>query len=282
MIARVIAALTAVVFAFASPVSPALHAQAPTPAASKQELASTKFKELTERMQKLMPALQKTEPEDSKLLGAGLRYAQEKKLQARLDNARSLITQEKWDESLEVMTDLKKDLGTLLDLLQNRNTDLLKLLEQIKTLEGFRDRVDELAKEQTGEKDDSARVEDLQKHLADIEAKKAAAQALLEQQKNVRNQTNQLGVQSAAEATKPLADKEGQLQQDTDKLAKDLAQLDKKHDELQRDSKKSDKPGDKGSPGDPKDAKAGAGSSGSAGKAAQSMGKAQQQLGDNK
>src|SRR5262245_20933956 len=128
MIARAIAVLTTVVFAFASPGAPALRAQSPIPVASKQELASTKFRELTDRMQKLMPALQKTEPEDSKLLGAGLRYAQEKKLQARLDNARSLITQEKWDESLAVMADLKKDLGTLLDLLQNRNTDLLALL----------------------------------------------------------------------------------------------------------------------------------------------------------
>src|SRR5687768_8947432 len=115
MIARAIAVVTAVVFAFTSPGASALRAQnTPVAAASKQELASTKFRELTDRMQKLMPALQKTEPEDSKLLGAGLRYAQEKKLQQRLDNARNLITQEKWDESLEVMTDLKKDLGTLL------------------------------------------------------------------------------------------------------------------------------------------------------------------------
>ena len=46
----------------------------PTAAQSKQQLAEGKFKELTDRMQKLMVVLQKDEPEESKLLGAGLRY----------------------------------------------------------------------------------------------------------------------------------------------------------------------------------------------------------------
>ena len=80
-------------------------------------------------------------------------------------------------------------------------------MEEIAKLQAFRDRVDQLAKEQGEEKDASARMEELQKHLADLEAQKARAEALLAQQKQLREKTNELGVQAAADATKPLADK---------------------------------------------------------------------------
>lgn len=291
MIARTMTLLMAFLFAIATPGVSTLRAQqeTPTTVASKQELARAKFKELTERMQKLMVVLQKSEPEESKILSAGLQYAQEKKLNTRLDKAGGLLKQERWDEALVVMADVKKDLGTLLELLQNRNHDLRKLLEEIKKLEGFKDRVDQLAKEQNDEKRDSARTEELQKHLADLEAKKKQAQALLAEQQQLRQQTNELGVAAAAAATKPLADKEDQLQQDTDKLAKDLEQTEKKDAELKAEAKKAaGQPSKPGEPAAPKDAPADAGKpgsgscSGSASNAAQAMGKAEQQLGDQK
>ncbi|HEU4419756.1 MAG TPA: hypothetical protein VFT55_12530 [Planctomycetota bacterium] len=282
MIARGLAVLTALVFAVLTPTAPTLRAQdQPLTAVSKQDLARTKFKDLTERMQKLMAVLQKSEPQDSQLLAAGLQFAQEKKMQQHLDQASSLLQQEQWDSALAVMVDVRKDLGTLYDLLQNRNVDLRKLLEQIAKLEAFRDRVDQLSKEQGEEKDASARTEALQKHLAEIEAQKQRTEALLEQQKQLREATNELGVQSAPDATKPLAAKEGGLQQDTEKLAKDLEALEKKNEELANEGKPA--AGTPSEPGQPSSSKPGGGScSGSAGKAAGSMGQAQKQLGDNK
>jgi len=129
MIPRVIAVLMAFLFAFATP-SVSLRAQQDEPltAAQKQELARGKFKELTERMQSLMVQLQKSEPDDSKLLSAGLTYAQEKKMQQRLDKAGSMLKQERWDEALVVMNGLKEDLTRLLNLLQNRDDELRKLV----------------------------------------------------------------------------------------------------------------------------------------------------------
>jgi hypothetical protein len=313
MIRSAIATLMVFLCVVATPVATSLRAQDTAVAASKQELARAKFKELTDRMQSLMVVLQKTEPEDSTLLSAGLQYAQEKKLNQRLDKAGGLLKQERWDEALVEMGNLKQDLSTLLELLQNRNGDLRKLLEEIKKLEAFKNRVDELAKEQAAEKEDSARTEELQKHLADVEAKKQQAEALLAQQRQLRDKTNDLGVQAAAEATKPLADKEGELQTDTEKLAKDLEQTEKKHAEIEaaaKDAKPGEpKPGEAGKPGEAKPneakpaepseskpgeskpgeskpsegGKPGSGNcSGSASKAAQSMGKAEQQLGDKK
>lgn len=249
----------------------------PLTAAQKQELARGKFRDLTARMQKLMVALQKTEPEESKLLGVGLQYAQEKKLQQRLDQAGALLQGERWDEALVAMGTLKADLATLLDLLQARDDDLRKLLEQIKRLSGFRDRVDQLAKEQQAEKQDSAKTEALQRQLAELAQKREQAQALLAQQQELRAATNQLGVQAAAEATKPLADKEAELQKQVERLQGELEAVEKKQAEL------APTPAEPADPAQPQPAAPSPPQpSASAGKAAKAMGQAQQQLGEQK
>lgn len=255
-----------------------LRAQDPPQSpAQKQELARGKFRDLTARMQKLMVALQQTEPEDSKLLGIGLQYAQEKKLQQRLDQAGVLLQGERWDEALVAMGTLKADLATLLDLLQARDDDLRKLLEQIKRLSGFRDRVDQLAKEQQNEKEDSAKTEALQRQLAELAQKREQAQALLAQQQELRAATNQLGVQAAAEATKPLADKEAELQKQAERLQGELEAVEKKQAEL------APTPAQLADPAQPQPAAPSPPQpSASAGKAAKAMGQAQQQLGEQK
>jgi myosin heavy subunit len=274
MIHKTLLMLLAALCAGFLPIAPSLRAQdPPQSAAQKQELARGKFKELTTRMQKLMVGLQKSEPDESKLLGAGLQYAQEKKLQQRLDQAGAMLQGERWDEALVVMSSLKQDLATLLDLLQDRNDDLRKLLEQIKQMTGFRDRVDQLAKEQQAEKDASARAEALQQHLADLDKKRAQAQALLAQQQEVRAATNALGVQAAAEATKPLADKEAQLQKQTERLQGELEATEKKQAELAPKAEPA-----AGAPAEPAEPKPSA----AAGAAQKAMSQAQQQLGEQK
>lgn len=280
MISRTIAALATLLLTTLTPTASVLTAQQDPPIAaqSKQQQAEGKFKELTDRMQKLMVVLQKDEPEESKLLGAGLRYVQEKKLHQRLERAGAMLQQERWDESLVAMGKLREDLRSLLELLQNRDGDLRKLLERIDLLEGFKDRVDELAKEQRQEKEDSARAEALQKHLENIEAQRQRAEDLMNQQQALRDQTNQLPVDAAAAATAPLAQREGELKDATDELQKDLRDLDKKNEELRAEAAQpsESKPSEpKPSEGSPPPSK----SSSSAGKASESMGKAKEQLG---
>tara|TARA_R110002072_G_scaffold264409_3_gene423157 strand:- start:26131 stop:27888 length:1758 start_codon:yes stop_codon:yes gene_type:complete len=319
MISRGIAIVAALMFAAVTPLSSSLKAQdPPVSATSKQELAQGKFQVLTERMGKLMVVLQKDEPEESKLLSAGLRFVQEKKLHQRLENAGKLLRQERWDEGLVVMGKLKTDLRSLLELLQNRNSDLRELLERIELLEDFKNRVDELAKEQQQEKEDSARAEALQKHLKNIEAQKQRAEDLLAKQQELRDATNQLPLDAAEGLAKPLETEEGKLEEATDELAKDLKDLEKKDAELKKEAKDAaakPKPGDgkpsdgkpsdakpseakpsEGKPGEakpskPSEAKPSEGkpsegkpsdASGKAGKAAKSMGKAEASLGEKK
>ncbi|HEB54508.1 MAG TPA: hypothetical protein ENI87_14750 [bacterium] len=273
MISRILTALVFLTLAVAAPSS--LRSQDPqASAASKQELAQSKFQELTERMQKLMVVLQKEEPEESKLLSAGLRFVQEKKLNQRLEHAGGLLRQERWDLALVEMGKIKEDLRSLLELLQNRNEDLRKLLERIDLLEGFKNRVDELAKEQQQEKEDSARAAALQKHLEDIEAQRQRTEALLQAQQELREQTNQLPLDADSGATEPLEQEEGKLAESTDELAKDLADLDQRDAQLKAEAGKPNE-------GKPNEGKPSA-SSKSAGKAARAMGKAESQLGENK
>jgi hypothetical protein len=284
MISRGIAIVAALMFATLTPLSSSLLAQdPPVSATSKQELAQGKFEELTERMGKLMVVLQKDEPEESKLLSAGLRFVEEKKLHSRLKSAGKLLRQERWDEGVVVMGKLKTDLRSLLELLQNRNADLRELLERIDLLDGFKNRVDVLAKEQQQEKEDSARTEALQKHLKNIEAQKQRAEDLLAKQQELRDATNQLPLDAAEGLAKPLENKEGELEEATDELSKDLKDLEKKDAQLKKEAKAA-----AGKAGEPKDgeSKPSEGkpsqASGKAGKAAKSMGKAQESLGDKK
>lgn len=279
MISRGIAIVAALMFAAVMPLTSSLQAQdPPVSATGKQELAQGKFQELTERMGKLMVVLQKDEPEESKLLSAGLRFVQEKKLHNRLGSAGKLLRQERWDEGLVVMGKLKTDLRSLLELLQNRNADLRELLERIDLLEGFKNRVDELAKEQQQEKEDSARTEALQKHLKNIEAQKQRAEDLLKNQQELRDATNQLPLDAAEGLAKPLESKEGELEEATSELSKDLKDLEKKDAQLKKEAKAA-----AGKPGEPKDGEPKPGeASGQAGQAAKSMGKAAESLGEKK
>lgn len=263
--------LLAVVALLAVAASAPLPAQAAPPTAQgKQEQARTRFRELTDRMQKLMVVLQQSEPEDSKLIAVGLTFVQEKKLHPRLEHASALMQQERWDDALAVMTELRQDLGRLYELLQNRNLDLRRLMEEIQRLQGFRDRVEQLAKEQGERKQDSVRVEDLERHLAAIEAQRQRAEALRAQQQALRGETSQLGVDGAgaAAAAKALAGREGQLAQETDRLAKDLAALDREAAAHQGEGAPPAPPGDDSSAG--------------AAAAARAMGQAEQQLGGNR
>ena len=259
-------------------------------ASSRQEVAQAKFRELTDRMQALMVILTKDDPHgDARLISVGLKFIAEKRIKTKMESAQSLLTTEKWDDAQKLMTGIQTDLRQLLELLQNRSLDLQKLLEEIARLEAFRSEVDRLAKEQGDEKNASARLEELQKQGAAIEQAKLATERLIAEQQKLRNETNKLGVAALADAMKPLADQQGELQKGADQLAKDLAALEKQSEELKPSDAKPDdaKPGDakpddaKPSDAKPDDAKPGDGAgSKSAKSAAKSMGEAQKQLGE--
>src|SRR5262249_50444741 len=157
------------------------------------ELAESKFREATQRLQTLMTILAKNDPHNDKgRISAALQFVAERKLRDQPERAKTLLDGEKWADAGYAVQGTPADLRRARELLQNRNPELQKLLEQLAKLQGFRNEVDKLAKEQGKEKNDSAKTEELQKQLEALAKAKAAAEQLLAEQKQLRSDTNQL------------------------------------------------------------------------------------------
>ena len=250
-------------------------------ALSLQNEAKRKFRELHERMQKLQLVKATTEPEQAEVLAAGNRFIQEKDLHDGMEAVRRLIEDGEFDEALERMDGVKEELTALLDLLLNRDLDLQKLLAEIERLEKYKARVDKLVEEQQEEKNDAAETDALEKHLRDLEAAKKKVEDLIEEQKALRAEANESGLSAEPEKAERMAGKEGELEEETEALAKRLESIDKDAKRLGTSKKPAE------GKGEPKDGSPGSGggsggSSGSAKGAAGSMGKAEQQLQQNK
>lgn len=249
-------------------------------AQQQQQNAEARFRELTESMQRLHAYLAKVgNQDDIKTLRAGMTLAQEKKIQDAMSAIRALLDEKKWDAALQRMQAVRADLVQLLEVLQNRNLDLQQLLERLEQLKGFRSDVDKLVQEQAAEKEASARTEELQQQLEAIQKAKAATDALLQEQQSLRKATNELGVQAAAEATKPLADKEAELKARADELGKQLDSIDKKAAELGKPKDGKQPEAAKPEPSKPSESPQ---SAAAARAAAGSMQQASSQLGQNK
>src|SRR5690606_2962962 len=262
----------------------------------KQEQARQRFAALHRKMQELQVILSTTAPEESRVLRLGNRHVQEARIQDDLDGVGVLLQAERWDEALERMGEVKREIEDLITLLQNKDVDLEKLLEEIERLTQFRDRVDKLIDEQARAKRASAEAEALERELRELEAAKAKVGELLEQQTKLRAATNDAGL-SVGEKAPELADKQGELRKLAEELTERLDKLAKADKDKEADqSAKEGKEGKSGEAGDPEkgsenkaDGKADAASqggscdcAGSCQGAAQAMAQAQQKLQANK
>lgn len=186
----------------------ALPGQVETPA-NKQQLAESKFRDLTERMQRMLSVLQRETPADADLLAAGLRFVREQHLHDDLQRASQLLAAERWDEALAEMGKVRDNLARLLALLQNRSLDLRQLQQRINSLSAMRERVAQLAQEQAAQKDDSARKEELEQKLR-------AAGVPPEERARQLDFANRQAAQAATERA-------------TDALAKDMEQAEQEN-----------------------------------------------------
>lgn len=254
-------------------------------AATLQTEAKRRFNELHERMQKLQLAKAQTEPEEGRVLEAGNRFIQERKVNDAMAEVGGLIENGRYDEALTRMDGLQNDLQRLLDLLLDRDLDVDKLLDEIKRLEQYRDRIDHLLAEQRDEKEAAAKAEDLERHLQEIDAAREAARKLIDEQKQLRDQANQAGLAAPDDKAREMTEREGGLKERTENLADKIDKIEKDAEKLDPaksdDAKPSDPKSGEPKPSDPKggEPKPGAGScKGAAG----AMGKAQQKLQQNK
>ena len=258
---------------------------------TKHELARIKFGELQERMQKLQIKLKESQPEESRVLEVGNQYAQEVGIKQDMQGIRKLLREERWDEALEKMGEVRKELGYLRDLLLNRDMDLKKLLEEIARLEAYKERVEKLIDREQEHKEAAARAAALQEQAERVAQAKAKTDELIKSQKELQAQANAAGLQAAPTDAGQMTDQQGELKEQAENLADDVKALEEKNEDLEA-TDPSTPPAEAGkppskpnSPSKPSPSKPSPGSkpgSNSCNSAAESMGKSQKKLGQNK
>lgn len=274
-----LAAMTAAFALLSTPCEVRAQGGDTEPALSLHDQARTKFQELHRRMQTLQSAKQSSEPEQSRLLQTGNRFIQERRIHEAMEQSRELIEAGDYDQALEAMSGVSKDLADLLALLLNRDLELERLMERIKELEEFRDRVDDLIDQQKAEKADAAETEALLEKLEQIKKAKEAVGELIKSQTELRAEANQSGMSASPEKAEAMADKEAELKERADDLAEQLEKIEKADEPGGSDGKPADSEGKPGE-GSGSPSKGGKGSESSK-SASQSMQQAQNKLQDN-
>ena len=241
-----------------------------------QAEALRRFRDIHERMQRLQLVKAEREPEEAKTLADGNRFIQERALTDAMDEVSKLIEGQRYDEALERMDRVQTDLTALLELLLNRERDLEAKLQEIKRLEDYKKRVEELLDQQRQQKDAAARSEELQKQLEAAEAAKAELDQLLADQQALRDAAAKPATDAAA--MEQMAKRQEDLKARAENLVPKLKELEKKSDDAG-----AKKPGES-KPSEPKDGKPNAGKpgggscAGSCQSAAGKMGEAGQQM----
>ncbi|MBK8980534.1 MAG: hypothetical protein IPM29_31920 [Planctomycetes bacterium] len=240
-----------------------------------QAEAQRRFQELHERMQRLQLVKAEQEPDESRTLEQGNRLIQERSIHDRMATIRDLLTQERFDEALDAMGGVRKDLDALLDLLLNRELDLEELLAEIERLEAYKERVEALIDEQRAEKNAAAEAEALQKQLERLEAAQRDVKALLDAQDALREQANRAGLAAQPAEAERMAKEQQDLQQRATDLEPRLRDLERNAEKLGTQPKPAEAP-------KPGEAAQGGSCSGSCQSAAGAMGQSQQKLQKNK
>lgn len=260
--------LQALAFGVAAAVAVAASIAAQDTAFSQQEKARLEFDRLAESMQRLQVALAESAPDESKTLRAGNRYVQEQRMRERMEGVRDQLKAARWDEALEAMGSVRRDLNVLMNLLLNRDMSLEEILAEMARLEAFKQRVEELIAAQKAEKENAARAEALQNQVEAIEQAKAALDALIRGQEALRQQAKAAGLQAKPSEAERMAGKQGDLKDAAESAAARAKDLERQQRELT--DRKAEGAGGAGS------------CAGSCQGAAGAMAKARAQLGNNK
>ena len=245
---------------------------------SAQEKARLRFEALHESMQRLQVALSASSPEESEVLAVGNKFVQESRIRERMEDVKKLLAQSRWDEALEEMGEVREHLHELVNLLLNRDLDLADLMKEIEKLESFSQRVDDLIDQQRAEKNDAARTEALEEHLERLQQAAAALDQLAQQQQGLRQRANAAGLSASAEDAEEMEQQEAELAEQAEALAEEMKALERDSRELAESGD-----GDGGTEaGSPSSSAASGACSGACQGASESMGEAQEKLGQNK
>ncbi len=194
-----------------------------------QRTAMEKLDRLSETLSSLSSKLKKVEPGKARLLEAALQYLGEKGVEDEMQAVLQDMAHRKWQNAMDRMDKIEKDLEVLLDLLLDRNKELLALLEKIRKLEDLRKELNSIVQEQRSEREKAAKTASLQAHRA---ALLDLARKLGELEKAQRGLAGRL----AANPNAPdLGPEQSRLRRETLRAREEVKKAEKEHERLTGD-----------------------------------------------
>ncbi len=191
-----------------------------------QRTAMEKLTRLSETLSDLSARLGKIEPGKARLLKAALQYLGEKGVEDEMQAVLEDMADRKWQDALDRMGKIQKELETLLELLLDRNKELLALLEKIRNLEELKKELGSIVKEQRSEREKSARTASLQAHRATL---LDLARRLGKLEKAQRALAGRLAGNPASPG---LGAKQDRLRSETLRVREEVKKAEKEHEKL--------------------------------------------------
>ncbi|MCE9544599.1 MAG: hypothetical protein K8T25_03650 [Planctomycetia bacterium] len=205
--------------AFAADTDPA------APAASglgvRQQRVQRLMKQLEDKLLSLTQTLAKTEPERAARLEKTLIESKQLSLEKRMAVVAGLLDGAQLDKATDEQKKVLKDLERLAEVLlgEDQRKDNQAELER---LERWKGEVQRLLDEQRAHLNETAKMADKDKALADLQQQIAAVEKLIARQQELADQTGK-NRQQGIDGLAKLADKQQALRDDTQQLAKQVA-----------------------------------------------------------
>ncbi len=223
----------------------------------RQRLVERNMAELESRFVRVAEALQAKEPERAKRLIETLQQAKERLIAKRMTSVTTLLDGGKLDQAEQELILVVEDLDRLVRMLLNDDRDAMSKTQEIATLEQWKKQLQSLMQEQNQVTSETNKIANKQDALQGLDEKIKQVEQLIKDQQALIEQTQQ-DASAGIRALDRLADKQFDIRQRTEALARELKGKPSPTDQPETDPAADPKGADgEGQAGDPKRAEGG-------------------------
>jgi hypothetical protein len=193
-----------------------------TPLGIRQQRVERMMEDLERKFKSLKLALQQNEPERAERLQLTLNKAKELLIQRRMGDITRLLDEAKLDTATDGQKALLADIRALLELLLNEKSDRDKAREEFERLSQWKQQIENLIRQERGEKRESDRLANKEKALAELQEKIKALEKIIRDEKAIITATKAARAEGI-QALGKIATDQVHTRQDAESLANAMA-----------------------------------------------------------
>ncbi|MEM6472363.1 MAG: hypothetical protein AAF802_22565 [Planctomycetota bacterium] len=193
-----------------------------SPLGVRQQRVKRMMQTLDRKFQDLAAKLRETEPEQAELLIKAYQQSQERLIEERMSEISTLLDATKLGEADTKQDEVMLELDALLRILLDQSKDWDKVNEEARKLEEVRKAVQDLLEKQREQLRETDRLANKDRTLQEMDEQIREMEELIEQQETLEKQTATAESEKSKELD-ALAEKQVELQQRTDELAKQIS-----------------------------------------------------------